>query len=650
MIKSKIKYFLDNIQIYKEDEKIIEQIDKHQEITFDIFDTLIKRNVPNPKDVFSVIESILGENNFRKKRVEAEIKAREKKTEVTLDEIYDEYECTNLNRETIKRAEIEFELSMCVVNIDILPIFKYACEKKRVFLVSDMYLSRAVIEEILNNAGIVGYEQLIISNELNINKHSGDLYNYVREKYELKNPLHIGNDFVSDYLMAKKQKFDALKIRTNTYRLDRKYLKVNNSDYLNAFLSNHHSLENGDYYNFGFERFGPVLYGFTKWLYEDMEKEKIDEVFFMARDGYIMKKIYDQLGCDKNIPDRYFEVSRRSLRVPRYAKFNSLEEIMGETPLLSVTNMEQILDSFGLNPLKYKEIINKYGFNLDSVLKRDNLVNEKKFVALFNEIKDDIFENAIAENDLLLEYLKQFDFSKKIAIVDIGWGGSIQSNLIQTLDENHIENDVIGYYFGLAKESKNKLGKKGYKAKGYLFDCLNSDSDHDIEISFRPLFETLFLEQSGSIMKYEHKDNVVVAKRYPYEYEIDRSLLPEALRVRDIQAGALQFARKYSLSKLSDYIGDNRELYFDYIYSTGTNPSKKDLEMYGDFLFFNNGSEAYLSKTKGMGYYIIHPKQFLKDLSAAQWKIGYLKRTLKVRLPYLKIYTLLHKIANRTED
>lgn len=650
MIKSKIKYFLDNIQIYKEDEKIIEQIDKHQEITFDIFDTLIKRNVPNPKDVFSVIESILGENNFRKKRVEAEIKAREKKTEVTLDEIYDEYECTNLNRETIKRAEIEFELSMCVVNIDILPIFKYACEKKRVFLVSDMYLSRTVIEEILNNAGIVGYEQLIISNELNINKHSGDLYNYVREKYELKNPLHIGNDFVSDYLMAKKQKFDALKIRTNTYRLDRKYLKVNNSDYLNAFLSNHHSLENGDYYNFGFERFGPVLYGFTKWLYEDMKKEKIDEVFFMARDGYIMKIIYEQLGYDKNIPDRYFEVSRRSLRVPRYAKFNSLEEIMGETPLLSVTNMEQILDSFGLNPLKYKEIINKYGFNLDSVLKRDNLVNEKKFVALFNEIKDDIFENAIVENDLLLEYLKQFDFSKKIAIVDIGWGGSIQSNLIQTLDENHIENDVIGYYFGLAKESKNKLGKKEYKAKGYLFDCLNSDNDHDIEISFRPLFETLFLEQSGSIMKYEHKDNVVVAKRYPYEYEIDRSLLPEALRVRDIQAGALQFARKYSLSKLSDYIGDNRELYFDYIYSTGTNPSKKDLEMYGDFLFFNNGSEAYLSKTKGMGYYIIHPKQFLKDLSAAQWKIGYLKRTLKVRLPYLKIYTLLHKIANGTED
>lgn len=81
------------------------------------------------------------------------------------------------------------------------------------------------------------------------------------------------------------------------------------------------------------------------------------------------------------------EVSRRSLRVPRYAKFNSLEEIMGETPLLSVTNMEQILDSFGLNPLKYKEIINKYGFNLDSVLRRDNLVNEKKFVAIFNEIK-----------------------------------------------------------------------------------------------------------------------------------------------------------------------------------------------------------------------------------------------------------------------
>lgn len=650
MIKSKIKQVLDDVQTSSL-KNIIKKIDTYEEVTFDIFDTLIKRDVPDPTSVFSLMEFDLKESSFKKKRIKAENDARDKYGEVTLDEIYEEYpEKNQIRKEYLKQTEMEYEISLCEPNKEILPIFEYACKYKRVFLISDMYLSKNIIEKILDKAGIRGYEKLIISNEVRMNKYSGQLFDYVKKTYKCKKPLHIGNNFISDYCRANKMGYGAVKIRTNTYHLDRKYPHCLKGDFLNTFLSNAHCENNGYFYNFGFERFGPVLYGFINWLYDDLKREKIEEVYFMARDGYIMQKIYKELGYDKEISARYFEASRRSFRVPRYSKYSSLSEIMEETPLLSLASVEQILDSFGLNPIQYIDIIKKYGYDLKSTLKRDTLVADKQFNNLFNEIKNDVFDNAKVEEASLLEYLNQFDFSKKIAIVDIGWSGSIQKNLLQTLNENEISNNITGYYMGLSKESVFKLGKNGYQAKAYLFDCLNNNDDHDIEISFRPLFETLFLEQNGSIMRYEKINGEIIARRYDYEYLKDGILLPEAIKVKEIQQGALAFVRNYQSSKICNYIGNNREIFFRYIYETGTNPDLIDLDMFGDFLFFNNGAEAYLAQVKKNSCYLFNPKNYVKDLASAQWKIGFLKRTLKIKLPYLKIYMFLHRVMNHTED
>ena len=63
-------------------------------ISFDIFDTLIERDVNIPSDIFYKVGlKILGKNEaetFRKDRIEAEEKARKSKLggEVTLKEIY----------------------------------------------------------------------------------------------------------------------------------------------------------------------------------------------------------------------------------------------------------------------------------------------------------------------------------------------------------------------------------------------------------------------------------------------------------------------------------------------------------------------------------------------------------------------------------
>ncbi|RGZ91083.1 hypothetical protein [Eubacterium sp. AM46-8] len=260
-------------------------------------------------------------------------------------------------------------------------------------------------------------------------------------------------------------------------------------------------------------------------------------------------------------------------------------------------------------------------------------------------------DNSNKELKELIKYLKQFDFSKKIAIVDIGWGGSMQKNLIQTLNNQGISNDITGYYLGLSKKSKQNLGANGYKAKGYLFDCLNNDTDTDIVIAFRPLFETLFLEQAGSVKCYEtQKDGKTISVRYEYEYVKDKELSHEAKKVLNIQTGAVDFVRAFKDSKVSAYINSDKEILFKYIYETGTNPNMEDVRRFGDFIFFNNGCGNYLAKPQKLRKYIVNPKMCLSDLSESQWKLGFLKYIIKVPFPYLRLYLMLHKMNNNEED
>lgn len=657
MIKSKIKKILDDTQFVSYS-TLSKLIDKYEEISFDIFDTLIKRNVPNPTDVFELIEINTGRIGYAHERILAEKKARLKKKEVKLEDIYKEFEnVTEKERELLAKQEIDYELNLCTVNKEMMPIFVRACTSKRVFLISDMYLSRNVICKILNKNGIVGYEGLIISNEVNLTKSDGTLFRYVLKKYKCKKMIHIGNNLKADYIMAKLQGISSEKISTNRILLSRKYNTIINDDkinikrrYLEVFLSNYHMDTHGYYFNFGFERFGPVLYGFISWLFNDIKKNNVEEVFFMARDGYVMQKVYKILHYDKIVPDKYFEVSRRSLRIPSYVNNVELEAVMKSTPLLSVTNIYQVMDSFGLDYSKYNELIRKFGYDKEIQLKRDELIKDKKFRAFYEIIKMDILKNAEHENVELIKYLLQFDFSKKIAIVDIGWGGSMQKNLLQILNENNISYNITGYYFGLTKKSKENLGKRGYKAKAYLFDCLNNNDAVDIEISFRPLFETLFLEQKGSVKCYKSKNNITYAVRYEYEYSYNDKMLPEANCVREIQTGAQEFVRLFHSSKSALLIGYEPSVMFEYLYQTGTNPTMKDTNMFGDFAFFNNGNQEYLSKKHFFKDYMKHPRLMFKDLLASQWKIGYLKRILKIPFPYLRLYMILHRNNNPGED
>ena len=65
------------------------------------------------------------------------------------------------------------------------------------------------------------------------------------------------------------------------------------------------------WHQFGYEIGGPVCYAFTKWLLEAIERENdITDIAFIARDGYLLKKIYEQLPHKRAVNAHYIYAPR----------------------------------------------------------------------------------------------------------------------------------------------------------------------------------------------------------------------------------------------------------------------------------------------------------------------------------------------------
>ena len=189
---------------------------KDKVVSFDIFDTLILRKCEKPSDVFNIMEQRsyqrIGVNltGFAKKRKQSERMARaiKKDSEITLDEIYcymPEYS-TKVSREVLKEFEIETEMSECIANREMLNLYNRLIENgTKVFLISDMYLSKRDVEKILNNCGIVGYQKLYVSSDSKMTKSSGKLFGQVvtDNNLEKKNMIHIGDNPKGDFFVPK---------------------------------------------------------------------------------------------------------------------------------------------------------------------------------------------------------------------------------------------------------------------------------------------------------------------------------------------------------------------------------------------------------------------------------------------------------------
>ena len=169
---------------------------KEKIVSFDIFDTLVKRLVYEPHQIFPLMaksalhREIVLPKDFVKRRIEAERWANKELGYANIYEIYDRIE--NLNKDTRDAAiklELETEMELCVPNSEIVALYKRCIHnKKQVIIISDMYLPENLLMKILNNCGITGYEKLYVSCDRKASKQNGSIYGIVLKELGVKGP------------------------------------------------------------------------------------------------------------------------------------------------------------------------------------------------------------------------------------------------------------------------------------------------------------------------------------------------------------------------------------------------------------------------------------------------------------------------------
>ncbi|MDR1148284.1 MAG: HAD-IA family hydrolase [Spirochaetaceae bacterium] len=295
--------------------RIINAINKHDLISFDIFDTLLVRPYNNPGDLFVHLEKIHQMNGFAAARCNAEWQARKKtkREEITYDEIYDRIDAPF---ECMYEREIELEKLTLRANPDMQKYFQYAVEqKKKVIIISDMYLPKYVIEDVLISNNYYGYDKIYLSSDCFFTKHTGNLFLFALNDMGIhgQDVLHIGDNYYSDLLMAKKNGIHAChytKIKNQLFHdmKNAKRYRVKNAKSLGASIilgtlalwnikhPRPAGIDTGrpDYFeDFGYVYGGPVVLAYMEWLKNKLKNDGITDVLFVARDGYILKEVFD---------------------------------------------------------------------------------------------------------------------------------------------------------------------------------------------------------------------------------------------------------------------------------------------------------------------------------------------------------------------
>lgn len=494
-------------------EKFIKKIKKYDIISFDIFDTLVTRTIYSPDDIFLIIGGNINDLEFIKKRKEAEVKANIKLDhDVNLDEIYEEYK--NIYKidkkevEKIKNLEISLELDFITARCDMLDVLKELKKlNKKVILTSDMYLCKETIIKMLEKCGYTSdlYSEFYLSNDIDKRKDRKDMWPYLKEEYKNLKIVHIGDNILSDYNYPKEYSIDSIKIKSGKelfsesliyenlkYFVDNKTLS--DSIYLGllinkkVFNSPFSNLKINTLNDFAYSFHAPILYEFI----ENVSNIKENSILFLAREGYYFQKLYKEYIKLNNIKEKenyYFLASRKA---------TSTSALESDEDIYNLTNQEfvgTIKDYFHqVLEIDFKEK------NFDINLPNDHLIVNEYIKKYIKQIK----QNIKNEKENYLSYINSTikDFDKKdIAIVDLGYSGTIQYNLSKLTNK-----EFIGYYLTNSENVK----KYSEKSKlNFLYDIKDSIEYKKI-YHYSLILEYFLSAPFGQLQKFTKKGKNVV--------------------------------------------------------------------------------------------------------------------------------------------
>ncbi len=547
--------------------------------SFDIFETLVHRQgFLRPIDLFievaqrAALDWRLSPEDFARLRVQAERDARCRVLkgttiqEVHLSEIYTHFNTLLPSRgapmlpqkdlEHLQAVEIETELDFLGPITSVAAIYNAALAAgKRIVLTSDFYAPRHFLEQVLTRSGYTGYEKLFVSSEYRLSKHHGSLYSEVCKTLNVRphDIVHFGDNRWSDGARALQMGIVNIPIQnpvnalTERLQLDWRTAAQPLASAINAELA---EMLFGSGFarcvpedtpvleRVGREVLGPLLLGLVGWLYADAKRYRQKFLHFCSRDGLIMKRAFDlyQRRHGEVTSTRYLKVSRQVIYRARAVSDPEIARSLFTQNWAQLSPAEA-LSRWGLNPAEFLLEIQSSGFaSEDTSVAIGDRTGAARFERLFDSCRDALYACNLKHAQLFRDYLEQEQLTAadRSMIVDIGWHGSLQKGLSQTLADSGWNGQLEGRYLGLFLDPDSQAS---FNARGYLFSCDGTQRTRALRTS-PSLVELLHTAGHGSISGYIREESgeilPVMEKRLAEEEQHVETIAP-------IQKAALDF-------------------------------------------------------------------------------------------------------------
>ena len=612
---------------------LLQVVAEHDVISFDLFDTLIQRPLAKPHMLFKLLNPaarrITGnfKFDFWKVRRDAEADVRRPTGgtyEISITQIYDRLQeitgVSNDTRDTLLDLELEAELQVCQRRASVLYYMVLARRlDKRVGVISDFYIEQPFIKKLLAKLEIQ-HEFLYVSATEGSRKHNGTMFpllvNWAAHNgYEKSQIVHIGDNRIADLDMARANGVDAFwlpraidnfgssRIGIEAFRRAHGTDSISDS-VVTGLVANrlfsgpfHHRLTDrlvpSNHEALGYAMYGPLIFGFTKWLRRKCREKGVKRVYFLSRDGYILKNAFDIIAGDE-FETCYLLASRKTYAV---AAVKTIDDLIA-------------LVSFSFNSQKFSDFIqNRIGVNVNdrryrwkavSGLSPRTVVSYPSHLGKISEWlkanESRLIKHCKRERSRLLGYLETVGLSPRVSeqpvIVDLGYSGTMQLMLSRLLDVQ-----CFGAYFLSHQLVADVFESGNVAAYRTEFD------DHfsrfrDVFNDHVFLFEAAFSAPHPTVNSFVARES-----EYPCTFGDPGVEKNNCEFLMKTQKGMIEFI-KDAKNAFGNYLEDiyiSSRLSSASLVHLAVNPTKADAG-----LFFGNGVENNFG---GGSVFLIHPAE-----------------------------------------
>ncbi len=526
-------------------------------LSLDVFDTVVHREAVRPLDVFIELGRVLRERggflpsssieSFARERQMAEGRARGKVAghECTLAQIWDEFPrgyLTGVTAAEAMRMELQTERAHLRVYEPMRALIERAKSRGlQVAFVSDTYFTRAQIEQLTG----LRPDHLMVSCEHGRPKALG-LHRVLIEKtgIEPARILHAGDDRTADVegpgsLGLARYWFrrfpdgfeDSLK-RELPGSLSQRAPLVEHGDFgLTALRSHAMAAVHDDHARWGAGVLGPVVTAYAEWVAQRCEALGIDTVFCLMREGRVLQQVFSRL---------HFTLATHEVFVSRFVALQaslfegSEREIRRFIQRPSASRASKLYGQLGLTAADFP------GLDEQRLLEPGEIAGFARAIAASPVLRRKVVTMSAAVRKRLLAHLKPMlpaGRQRSVALVDLGYKGTIQAGLQRVFDHDHVGVRTHGLYL-VTGGDVHETQADGAAVEGWLAENGQPAAMAHTFMRSPEIFEQSLMADCGTTLG--HEDDGSPRLDVPHIPVVQRA------QIAQVQHGVLTFADRWA--------------------------------------------------------------------------------------------------------